>query len=247
MIKVALCPSPELYPIYHNPNATVIVVDVFRASTSIVTALHHGADAILPVKDTQEAQNLGKKMGYGIAAERNVKKCDFAEFGNDPFEFTAERVKGRKIVFSTTNGTRAVRTVERLGVKNILIGALINLCATARFCEEKGIKDIVVLAAGWNGKMSIEDCLYAGALSTYFEAHQSGTCEGDAATVMHDLWKSKCSSLQGRLSYVRKSEHYKRLVDNHLENSVEYCLQTEGADCVAKVEIIDGQPWIKKY
>ncbi len=83
-MNIYLCPSPELYPLYHRPGAIVIIVDIFRDSTTMVTALAHGARSILHVATTEEAEEQGKALGCLIAAERNVMKCPFAQLGNDP-------------------------------------------------------------------------------------------------------------------------------------------------------------------
>ncbi len=104
-MHVYLCPSPELYPLYHRPNSIVIIVDIFRASTTMVAPFAHGAKGILPVASTEEAEETGKRLGALIAAERNVVRCDFAQLGNDPAEYTTDLVSGREIVFTTTNGT----------------------------------------------------------------------------------------------------------------------------------------------
>ena len=99
-MQVYLCPSPELYPLYHRPNSIVIIVDIFRASTTMVAAFAHGAKGILPVASTEEAEETGKRLGALIAAERNVVRCDFAQLGNDPAEYTTDLVSGREIVFT---------------------------------------------------------------------------------------------------------------------------------------------------
>ena len=107
-MNIYLCPSPELYSLYHRPDTIVIIVDIFRASTTMVTALGHGARSIIPVSTTEEAETLGHTLGCLIAAERNVQRCPFAQLGNDPAEYTEELVSGKDIVFTTTNGTRAL-------------------------------------------------------------------------------------------------------------------------------------------
>ena len=76
-----LCPSPALYKYYKSENDTVIVVDVFRASATMCTMLNNGATAIIPVSDSETAREF-KSKGYLVGAERNTKRCDFADFGN---------------------------------------------------------------------------------------------------------------------------------------------------------------------
>jgi len=94
-----ICLSPALYPFYKKENDTVIVVDIFRACTTICTAFANGASAIIPVADIEEAKRY-KSQGYPVGAERNTQKCDFADFGNSPFDYTREKVEGKEIVFT---------------------------------------------------------------------------------------------------------------------------------------------------
>ena len=156
----------------------VIIVDIFRASTTMVTALGHGARSIIPVSTTEEAETLGRTLGCLIAAERNVQRCPFAQLGNDPAEYTEELVSGKDIVFTTTNGTRALNIAKEHGVEEILVGAFINLRSTLHYCHQLG-KDILVLAAGWKGQMALEDTLYAGALAALAEGEQIGSAADD--------------------------------------------------------------------
>ena len=153
-MNIYLCPSPELYSLYHRPDTIVIIVDIFRASTTMVTALGHGARSIIPVSTTEEAETLGHTLGCLIAAERNVQRCPFAQLGNDPAEYTEELVSGKDIVFTTTNGTRALNIAKEHGVEEILVGAFINLRSTLHYCHQLGT-DVLVLAAGWKGKMAL--------------------------------------------------------------------------------------------
>ena len=106
-MKIDVCFSPALYPVYHNPEAIVVVVDVFRATTTMAAAFSNGVRSIRPVATVEEAEAY-KAKGWLVGAERNVKRCGFADFGNSPFDYTAEKVSGKDIVFTTNNGTRAI-------------------------------------------------------------------------------------------------------------------------------------------
>ncbi|MDR2956036.1 MAG: 2-phosphosulfolactate phosphatase, partial [Prevotella sp.] len=108
-MKVEICFSPALYPYYSDKNSekTVVVVDIFRATTTMCAALKNGTRAIIPVASIEEAKEY-KEKGYLVGAERNVKRCDFADFGNSPFDYTPNKVNGKEVVFTTTNGTQAI-------------------------------------------------------------------------------------------------------------------------------------------
>ena len=102
--KLETCFSPALYQPDEHMNSVVVIIDILRASSAICTAFANGAAAILPVADASEAREY-KSRGYLVAAERDGFVLDFADFGNSPFNFTRERVEGKTIVYSTTNGT----------------------------------------------------------------------------------------------------------------------------------------------
>lgn len=243
-MKIFLCPSPDLYHLYHRPGATVIITDIFRASTTIVTAIANGAAGILPVATTEEAELLGKEYGYLTAAERNVRRCEFADLGNDPMEYTRERVEGQRIVLTTTNGTRSLHIALEHGAKQILIGSLLNLSATLRYCLERGTNEVVVLAAGWHGQISSEDCLYAGALAYYLNCTEAGQASGDAATMMADLWREHCLTLEQRIEYIKKSEHYTRLEHAGFAHAASCCMQVDTLSMVVRLEEQEGQWWL---
>ena len=147
-MKIDVCFSPALYPVYHNPEAIVVVVDVFRATTTMAA--------------TVEEAEAYKAKGWLVGAERNVKRCGFADFGNSPFDYTAEKVSGKDIVFTTTNGTRAI-TIAKSAFR-VITGAFINLQAVAGYCVCHK-RDVVVLCSGWQDKVNIEDTLFGGALT----------------------------------------------------------------------------------
>lgn len=234
-MNIYLCPSPELYPLYHREDATVIIVDIFRASTTMVTALASGARCIIPVASTEEAQTLGEQRGALIAAERNVVRCDFAQLGNDPEEYQPELVSGQEIVFTTTNGTRALTIAREHGAREILVGALTNLRATYDYLRATG-RDVVVLAAGWQGQTSLEDSLYAGALTQLAVQGRAGRAANDMAQMAYDLWRTHCQSLAERMAYIAYAEHYQRLVKAGFESAVRYCLTLDSFSLVLRLQ-----------
>ncbi|KGN68433.1 2-phosphosulfolactate phosphatase [Porphyromonas sp. COT-239 OH1446] len=244
MIQLFLCPSPELYGLYHRDGAAVLITDIFRASTTMITAMAHGAEAILPVATTEEAQKRGRELGCLIAAERNVRRCDFADLGNDPKEYTPERVGGRRIVLTTTNGTRSLRIAREAGAGYVLIGSMLNVSATLDLLERRGIGEVVVVAAGWQGHVSSEDCLYAGALGYELELSGRGKAMGDAARMMTDLWAAHCLTLEERIDYIRSCEHYERLCSAGHEGAVPYCMQLDSHPIVVGLEP-NGDEWLR--
>lgn len=234
-MNIYLCPSPDLYALYHRAGAVVVVVDIFRASTTMVTALAYGARSIIPVASTEEAEQLGKELGCLIAAERNIQRCPFAQLGNDPAEYHPELVAEQDIVFTTTNGTRSITIAQSHGAAEVLVGAFLNLSATLSYCQRSG-RDILVLAAGWQGQASMEDMLYAGALAHTAETLGWGRAADDATLMMRDLWRSYCLDEGSRLSYIQGSEHYARLVASGFDAVVPYCLSLDTHQLVAAIQ-----------
>ena len=212
-MKIDVCFSPALYPVYHNPEAIVVVVDVFRATTTMAAAFSNGVRSIRPVATVEEAEAY-KAKGWLVGAERNVKRCSFADFGNSPFDYTAEKVSGKDIVFTTTNGTRAI-TIAKSAFR-VITGAFINLQAVAGYCVRHK-RDLVVLCSGWHDKVNIEHTLFGGAL-----------------TNARDMWTGNKANL---LAYLDTTDHMGRLKANHLEDAVPYCLTLSITDKVPELSI----------
>lgn len=232
-MKIDVCFSPALYPVYHNPEAIVVVVDVFRATTTMAAAFKNGVRSIRPVATVEEAQEY-KAKGWLVGAERNVKRCDFADFGNSPFDYTPEKVAGKDVVFTTTNGTRAI-TIARSAYR-VITGAFINLQAVADYCLFHE-RDVVVLCSGWQDKVNTEDTLFGGALVdvlTQTGQYQPAT---DAAVITRDMWTNNKESL---IAYLDPTDHMARLKANHLEDAVPYCLTLDSADVVPELVIEEG-------
>lgn len=217
-MKVDVCFSPALYPFYdiQNENTIVVVIDIFRATTTMCAAFKNGVRSIIPVASIEEAQAY-KAKGFLVGAERNVKRCDFADFGNSPFDYTTEKVGSKDVVFTTTNGTQAIEAAS--GCFKLLIGAFSNITAIADYCTAEG-KDVLLLCSGWNNRFNMEDSLYAGALVYLLEKRGFGIVS-DAANVAFDMWMQAKSDVR---AYIDRTEHIQRLIANNLADSVEYCL-----------------------
>jgi 2-phosphosulfolactate phosphatase len=222
MPSVEVVFSPALFPFRSlNDNAVVVLVDVFRATSTIITALHHGAGCVVPVEDPNSLLSYAEK-GYLTAGERNGIKLGFTDFGNSPLEFTTAAVGGRNIAISTTNGTQAL---EKVHSDKIVAGAFINIDMLARWLTEKG-DDVTVLCAGQNGNFIMEDTLFAGAMASIL--HDSGQFEvaGDPALASINLWKSMGIDLK---KYLSGGSHYKRLLELGYHKDIDYCLNADSA------------------
>lgn len=183
-MKIDVCFSPELYRFYKEDNdKIVIVVDIFRATTTMCAAFKNGAKSIIPVASIDEAKAY-KAKGYLVGAERDVKKCDFADFANSPFDYTADIVEGKNIVLTTTNGTQAIEIASDCYC--LTIGAFSNINAVADFCLSQK-KDVIVLCAGWHFRTNIEDTLFGGELAAILAEKGNYDINSDATIIALSL------------------------------------------------------------
>lgn len=234
MNSIDIILSPALIQVYPSSSTTVyVVIDILRASSTIVAALHNGAHAIIPIEHIEEAEELAK-AGHLVGAERNVVRCSFAEFGNDPLEYTPLRVADKEIYLTTTNGTRTLRACMDMG-RETVVGAFTNLDAVVDFCKDK---DVLAVCAGWKGMVSLEDAMYGAALIDRLS--HSHAPASDSGHMMLELYRLHAHDLKG---YLMSGDHYPRLVQAHKEDALDYCLQTSIYDILplAKCREKDNQ------
>lgn len=165
LVDVAATPDPVAPAAL--PQTTVLVVDVLRASTTIIAALGNGCAAIVPVADAAEARARARAEPEGtalVAGERRGEPLAGFDLGNSPIEFTRERVGGRLVFLTTSNGTRALLAARRAAA--VGVAALVNATAAATWAAAEG-RDLLVLCAGTRGRRSLEDEVCAGALVSH--------------------------------------------------------------------------------
>jgi len=180
---------PKLVDEREFAGGVVVVIDVLRASTTIVAALAAGAREILPCQEVDGARALAAKLPPGdvlLAGERGALPIDGFDLGNSPADFTPESVGGRSIVFTTTHGTRA-RAKCRLA-ERVLLGAFVNASAVVE--QLSGIERVHLLCAGTEGQMSYDDILFAGMLVERLQRRAQTPYELNAqATTAAETWK----------------------------------------------------------
>ena len=214
--KIEVCFSPILFNEFRNPDAIVVVVDILRATSAIVTAFMNGAERIIPVETLEQAEEY-KKKGYKVAAERDGLVQPFADFGNSPFNFTPERVAGQHIVYSTTNGTQAIHQGSKCF--KVVIGAYLNFSALCQWLIRQN-RDIIILCAAWKNKFNLEDTIFAGALAERLltEREYYTICDSTIAAIdLHTIAK------QDLIGYIDKVAQRERLRKNKLDDVIEYC------------------------
>jgi 2-phosphosulfolactate phosphatase len=161
-VRLDVAVTPDVLNAADLPASTVLVVDVLRASTTIVTALANGCVAVVPVTDAEEARRRAAATpGALIAGERRGEPLQGFDLGNSPLEFTPSRVGGRTVVFTTSNGTRALVAVRAAAA--VGVAAFVNASAAAGWAVAQG-RDVLVACAGERGAVSLEDHVCAGLL-----------------------------------------------------------------------------------
>jgi 2-phosphosulfolactate phosphatase len=214
--KIEVCFSPALFSDYRNEAAIVVIVDILRATSAIVTAFMNGVKTIIPVATLEEARNY-KEEGYLVAAERDGIVRDFADFGNSPYNFRREIIEGKDIVYSTTNGTHCIALAR--DHYRVLIGAYLNLDALVDYILREE-RDLLILCAGWKNKFNLEDSLFAGALAEKVLKSDRYTTVCDSTHASMDLWNLARHSM---MDYIEKAAQRHRLRKNKLDDVLEYC------------------------
>ncbi len=214
--KVEICFSPAIYPEFKNDEAIVVIVDILRATSAIVTAFMNGVKSIIPVATLEEARDY-KEKGYLVAAERDGIVRDFADFGNSPYNFKREIIQGKDIVYSTTNGTNCITIASHS--YRVLIGAYLNLDALTAYVIREN-RDLLILCAGWKNKFNLEDSLFAGALAEAVLRNNNYSTMCDSVHASIDLWNLARNNM---MNYVEKAAQRHRLKKNKLDDVIEYC------------------------
>lgn len=223
--RLETCFSPALFIPDENHDSIVVIIDVLRASSAICTAFSNGAISIIPVAGVAEAKDY-KSRGYLVAAERDGFVLDFADFGNSPFNFTKERVNGKTIVYSTTNGTTIINLAS--SAYKIVIGSFINIGALTRWLIRQD-RDVLLQCAGWKNRFNIEDTVCSGAIAGILIKSNCFTTICDSTIAAMDLWSLASPNLTG---YIEKAAQRTRLRDKQLDDCIEFCLTPDFTDKV---------------
>jgi 2-phosphosulfolactate phosphatase len=214
------CLSPALLHLYDLNESMVVIIDVLRATSTIATALHNGAECVLPVASVPRCIELGQELNAITAGERDGKIADGLEHGNSPFEYYPDFVKGKKLVLTTTNGTKLLHMALDNGAAEIITGSFPNLSAVCEHIRERNMP-IILGCAAWKDKVNIEDTLFAGAVIDKLENYFEINC--DASKMALTMYRQAKDDLFGFMKE-NKASHYQRLTNYGLEKDIKYCL-----------------------
>jgi 2-phosphosulfolactate phosphatase len=216
--KIDVCLSPELLHLYDVNNKIVVIVDILRATSCMVTGIAHGISGIIPVATLEECKDHQCK-GLIAAAERDGKKVDGFEIDNSPFSYMNQELQGKELVMTTTNGTLAIS--KSVAAKEILIGAFLNISTLTKYLLEKK-NDILIICAGWKGKVNIEDTLFAGAVVNNLRDKFEFAC--DSPLLAQTLY---LSARENMFEYLKNSSHFNRLKKLNVEKDIAFCLKRD--------------------
>jgi 2-phosphosulfolactate phosphatase len=217
-------------------NVTAIVIDVLRASTCIANAVANGCDGVIPTVSVEEAMDISRAYArddYLLCGERKNEKIDGFDLGNSPLEYSRDRVQGKKLIMTTTNGTRAIRTAK--SAPCVIIGGFWNMSACCEVAVALG-RDILIVCAGQNGRFAMEDGICAGGFAEKLSALTSaGIEETDGCRAVRLLYDAFRERLREALS---QSAHGLNLINTGFGEDVKVAAAT---DCVNVVPVFhDG-------
>lgn len=215
-------------------SATIaIVIDVLRATTTIVTALENGAARIFPCRDKGEAQALAHRLGRSqtiLAGETHSRLIYGFDLDNSPTSFQPEIVAGKTIVMATTNGTKALVEAAR-GERDVYCAALVNRAAIVRALARRTDERAVIVCSGSEGAICLEDTLCAGAIADGLLTLAPHLVLGDAAQIALTLWRSASDDLAATL---RRANHAGALERAGFGADIDICAQLDRSTLVPR-------------
>ena len=219
--------TPELTPQDSLPECAV-VIDVLRATTTIATALHGGAEAVQAFSDFQKLMEVSdswlpeKRLRAG---ERGGKQLEGSDLGNSPLDCTPATVAGKRLFLTTTNGTRALQRVENAPV--VITAAMVNRQTVVDYLLSKQPETVWLVGSGWQGTYSLEDAVCAGAIAQSLVKEGlsledlTGNDEVIDAIALYSQWQDKL------LELFHLASHGKRLLGLNRHEDLEYCAQED--------------------
>lgn len=223
--------SPALLHLYDLSNSVVVIIDVFRATTTIAAALYNGARCVIPVDSVPKAIEISKSIGGIAAGERDGMIAEGLQHGNSPLEYSRSFIENKTLVLTTTNGTRLLQMALDKNADTIISGSFPNLSAVCEFLiKEK--KNVVLGCAGWKDRFNLEDSLFAGAVidgvKDYFTIH----C--DSSLMAGTMYAKNKDNL---MEFAPQLTHYHRLVERFgLIDDIKFCLTADIANVLPLYE-----------
>ena len=228
-MKLSVYATPDSVQDKELRDQVVVVIDVLRATSTIITALYNDCKEVIPAIEIEEVINMSRnyeKNSYLLCGERNIQAIDGFHLSNSPLEYKREQVEGKTLLFTTTNGTKAIR--KAVDAREVIICSIINVDPTTEYILEKD-NDVVFICAGTDGKFSLDDIVTAGAVISRIKEKKDSVELSDLAIVAATMYESGKDNLHDLL---KDSVHYKRMLLSNLEEDIKYCLSLNAAPVV---------------
>ncbi len=217
--------SPALLHLYDLSNSVVVIIDVFRATSTIASALYNGAKCVIPVDSVPKAIEISKSIGGIAAGERDGMIAEGLQHGNSPLEYGREFIENQTLVLTTTNGTRLLQMALDKGADTIISGSFPNLSAVCDYLIAER-KNVVLGCAGWKDRFNLEDTLFAGAVISRLKKEFMIHC--DSSLMAESMYNKHKNNLAG---FAPKLTHYHRLVERFgLIEDIKFCLTADLAN-----------------
>ncbi|MDD3612818.1 MAG: 2-phosphosulfolactate phosphatase [Caldicoprobacterales bacterium] len=219
-MKLSSFATPDTVTEKDFKDKVVVVIDVLRASSTMIAALHNGCKEIIPVTEIEEAVNMSKnydKDSFLLCGERNTLPIEGFDLSNSPLEYKREIIEGKTLLLTTTNGTRAINMSS--DASTVLICSMINIDATVDYIVDQA-KDTIFVCAGTNGRFTLDDCLTAGAAISRIKKRIDVELD-DLSIISSDAYDFSRGKIHERL---RDTFHYKRMKELGLTADLDYCL-----------------------
>ncbi len=208
-----------------------VVIDVLRATSTIVTALHHGATCVVPTREPDDAIAVMRRLGRDrvlLCGERESRLIAGFDLDNSPASYAPDIVRGKTLAFTTTNGTRALIDASRYA-EPVLCGALLNRHAIVRALHGGDAKDVLLVCAGNDGALSFEDLVCAGAIVSALAGERAALQRSDAARTAMAVFESYAQRLT---TAVASGTHARSLRDAGFGADILACAQLDVIDVV---------------
>lgn len=219
------CLSPALLNLYDLDSSVVVIIDVFRATSTIAAALFNGARSVIPVDSVAKAIEVSRRIDGIAAGERDGMLAEGLQHGNSPLEYPPSFIKEKTLVLTTTNGTRLLQMALDNHAHTIIAGSFPNLDAVCDFLLTQN-KNVVLGCAGWKDRFNLEDTLFAGAVIDRVHAAFDIRCDSSLmARSMYTMHKDNLMAFAPQLT------HYHRLVARlGLVDDIKFCLTANVAN-----------------
>lgn len=219
-MTIAVYGTPAMLGDGRLADAAAVVIDALRMTSVAATAVASGCAGLLAMGDVEAARAVAAREGALLGGERNALPIEGFDLSNSPLDYTPSRVGGRRLVMTTSNGTRAILAVA--GARRVLLGAFVNASAVADALA--GEARVAIVCAGTLGAFTLEDALAAGAIIERLAARGETLALDDMALAARMLYRGARADLHAALA---ATAHYGRLARLGLRDDLAYCLSED--------------------